>query len=76
MDGGRDHEEELFQTINEGAAPDGEEDDNSEFLHGAGERIEIEVRDEEETSYHCDDVSGDMMALVIMLARYYIISIS
>jgi hypothetical protein len=42
MDGGRDHEEELFKMINEGAAPDGGGDnggaeDALEFLNDAGE---------------------------------------
>jgi hypothetical protein len=44
MDSGRDHEEELFQIINEVAAPDSGEDDGSEFLNDASEGMEIEVR--------------------------------
>ena len=66
MDGGRDHEEELFKIINEGAAHDGGGDDGgaedgSEFLNDAGEGMEIEARDEardeEQTSDHSDDGS-------------------
>ena len=69
MDGGRDHEEELFQIINKGAAPDGGEDnggaeDGSEFLNDAGEGMEIEARDEMQTSDHYDDGSYNVGPLM------------
>jgi hypothetical protein len=46
MKGGRDHEEELFQIINEGAAPDGGQDDGLEFL----KKRELEQSQNLETS--------------------------
>jgi hypothetical protein len=62
MDGGRDHEEAMFEIINEGAAADGGRDnvgaeDGLEFINDAGERMEIYPIDEAETSDHCDDRS-------------------
>jgi hypothetical protein len=46
MDGGRDHEEEMFGIIKEGAAPDGGRDnvgaeDGLEFINDVDERMEI-----------------------------------
>jgi hypothetical protein len=55
MNGGRDREEELFEIIHGGGAHDGGGDeggaeDVSEFLNDAGEQMELEARDEAQTS--------------------------
>ena len=53
--GGRDDEEELFKIIQEGEAhddggDDGGAEDGSQFLNDAGEGMELEARDEGQTS--------------------------
>jgi hypothetical protein len=55
MDSGRDREEELFEIIHGGGEHDGGGDEGgaenvSELLNNAGERIELEARDEAQTS--------------------------
>lgn len=55
----RDHEEDIFAIIRqpEGGAEVGGAEDGSQFLNESGEGMELERRDEEQTSIECDDDS-------------------
>ena len=59
---GRDGEQEVLDIINEGGAhdggaDDGGSDDGSQFRNESGEGMELERRDEAQTSFNCDDDS-------------------
>jgi len=57
MDGGRDEQAEqvLFDLINEGG-----EDDGSQFLNDSGEGMELERRDEGQTSNDDEENVGPL----------------
>ena len=61
---GRDHEEDIFAIIRQpeggaevGGAEDGGAEDGSQFLNESGLGMELERRDEAQTSIDCDDDS-------------------
>jgi hypothetical protein len=62
--GGRDGEEEVLDIIHRGAhdggADDGGPDDGSQYLNESGEGMELERRDEAQTSTDCDDGSQNV----------------
>ena len=55
----RDHEDDIFAIIRqpEGGAEDSGAEDGSQFLNESGPGMELERRDEAQTSIECDDDS-------------------
>ena len=57
----RDREEDMFDILRQGPEVDGAEDsgaeDGSQFLNESGPGMELERRDEAQTSIKCDDDS-------------------
>ena len=66
---GRDREEEVFDIIRrpEGGAEDG----GSEFLNDFGDGMEVEQRDEAQTSIDCDDDSQNVGPALTKSGKVY-----
>ena len=75
---GREREEEVFDIIRqpeggalEGGAEEGPAIDGSEFLNETGEGLELEQRDEAQTSVDCDDDSHNVGPAVTKSCEVY-----